>query len=113
MQRNDLVPQDIVARLQGGWDLGDPGDVVREECVSGPGARVRAAKPATCVEFNERKGRFVNGGTFAVARGYVVNDGAFVGSGPGVPLESDGVAGFDSDVGLAGGGGFVADDVAG
>lgn len=109
VQGQDLVAEDVVAGGDIGGDADGPLVVVLHQDVGGVG--VRGLDETGAVNLEPAEAGLVGGGAVAVAAGEVVKDGTLVGLGPSSPLESDGVAGGDSDVALAGGGITVADDV--
>jgi hypothetical protein len=114
MQRNNLMPQHIRARLQRSRDSDRPRIVVGYKIIDRPVPRCRAIVQTDLVDFGEFERGFVDGGAVVVgAGGQVVEDGAAVAGRPGVPEELDGLAGDDGDVRFAGFAGFVADDVGG
>lgn len=116
VQRDDLVPQHVVSRLQRARDLDAPGVVVRGEIVRGPVAGDGGwGDNARGVDFREFEGCRGRGRAFAVTGGKIVNHGSLMRIWPGQrrPLQLDGIAGFDRDVELARGGGFMAGDVGG
>ena len=65
------------------------------------------------VDLNELKLRLIDRLAGSIAVGEIGDDGAFVGRGPWGPLEGDFIAGGDRDVGLAGSGIKMADDLRG
>lgn len=108
------MPQHISARLQTRRNGHRPRIITRDQIISPPSSRRGSALQTDLVNFGEFERCFVDFGAVVVgAGGEVVEDGAFVARGPGVPEELDGLAGDDGDVGFAGGTGFVADYVAG
>lgn len=114
MQRNNLVPQHIRARLERSRDRHGPRIVVGHQVIDRPVPRRGPVVQADLVDFGEFEGRLVDGRAVVVgAGGQVVEDGAAVAGRPGVPEELDGLAGDDGDVRFAGFAGFVADDVGG
>lgn len=77
VQRDDLVAEHVVARLEGGGDGDVVGEVVCEQVVGGPHTRVGARDQARGVDLDPLEGGLVNGGR--VIRGSdVVDDGAVV-----------------------------------
>jgi hypothetical protein len=114
MQRDDLMPQHICARLQRRRNRDAPRVVAGYQVVDRPVPRRRPVVQADLVDFGEFERRLVDGRAVVVgAGGQVVEDGAAVAGRPGVPEELDGLAGDDGDVRFAGFAGFVADDVGG
>ena len=103
VQGNDFVAQDVVARGERLGDVDGPLVAVGDQLVRGPGVG-GGVDDTGGGELEEGEGLLVGGGAVAVALSQVVDDGAVVGLGPGVPLESHGAAGGDGDGGLAGGG---------
>jgi hypothetical protein len=103
VQSDDFVTQDVVARGEGLGDVDGPLVAVGDELVGAPlvGGGVDDTRRG---ELEEGEGLLVGGGAVALALGEVVDDGAVVGLGPGVPLQGHGAAGGDGDGGFAGGG---------
>ena len=103
---DDLVAEDIVARSHARGDGDGPRVAVGHELVGRPGAGVGARDEAGLGDLGEGEEALVDGGAVAAAaRGEVVDDGAAVGLGPGVPDQGHAAAGGD----LGGDGGAVAD----
>ena len=114
MQRNNLVPQHIRARLERSRDRHGPRIVVGHQVIDRPVPWRGPVVQTDLVDFGEFEGGLVDGRAVVVgAGGQVVEDGAAVAGRPGVPEELDGLAGDDGDVRFAGFAGFVADDVGG
>jgi len=114
MQTHNLMPQHIRPSLQPTRNRHRPRIITRNQIVRPPSPRRRTAFQADLVDFSEFEGGFVGGGAVVVgAGGEVVEDGAFVAGGPGVPEELHGLAGGDGDVGFSWSAGFVADYVGG
>ena len=108
------MPKHIRASLQRTGNRHDPRVVVSDEIVGAPGSWCRTTLEAELVDFGEFEGCFVDGAAVVVgACGEVVEYGAFVAWGPGVPEELHGLARDHGDVGFAGFAGFVADYVGG
>ncbi|GJC98596.1 hypothetical protein ColKHC_07422 [Colletotrichum higginsianum] len=107
VESNDLVAPDVLAGLQGGGDGDLPGEVLGDELVGSPAA----AGETSLLDLEELERGLVDGGAVVTARGEVVDDGALVGLGPGVPEDLELVTGGNlggqgSVLGVA-----VADDV--
>jgi len=113
MQGDDLMAQDVVPGLEVLGDDDAPGVVVRDHLVGDPRARVRAAEQPALADLEPLQRALVDGLAGPVAVRQVVDDGALVGGWPRRPLQGDDAAGFDGGGGLAGGCGFVAEDVGG
>ena len=113
MQRDDLVPRDVVPRRDGRRDRDGPGVVRGDELVGRPGAGVAGRLEALGVDFEEGEFGLVDFGAVALAVGEVGDDGPVVTVGPGRPEERDLVASGNGNGGSAGGGALVADDVRG
>lgn len=114
MEGDDLVAQDVVARLDRRRDGDEPGQPVGHHDVVGPVARAGRGRRVCftgAVDLEEAQRRLVDRLAGAVARRQVVDDGPVVRVGPRVPGQGDGVAGGDADVALGGAGAAVADDV--
>jgi hypothetical protein len=108
------MPQHIRARFQRARNRDGPRVVVGYQIVCAPSPRRGSALQAELVDFGEFQSGFVDCGAVVVgAGGEVVDYGAFVAGGPGVPEELHGLPRDDGDVGFAGGAGFVADYVGG
>jgi len=103
VQGDNFVAQDVVARGEGLGDVDGPLVAVGDQLVGAPGVG-GGVDDARRGELEEGQALLVGGGAVALALGQVVDDGAVVGLGPGVPLEGHGAAGSDGDGGLAGGG---------
>jgi len=108
------MPQHIRASFQRARNRHRPRIVISHQIIRPPSAWRGPGFEAELVDFGEFEVCF--GGRGAVvggAGGEVVEDGAFVAGGPGVPEELHGLAGDDGDVGFAWRAGFVADYVGG
>lgn len=77
VQRDDLVAQHVVARLEGRRDGDVVGEVVGDQVVGCPHARVGAGDEARRVDLDPGEGRLVDGGGVVGGRD-VVDDGAVV-----------------------------------
>lgn len=77
VQRDDLMAQHVVARLEGRGDGDVVGEVVGDQVVGRPHAWVGAGDEARGVDLHPGQGRLVDGGR-VVGRGDVVDDGAVV-----------------------------------
>lgn len=87
MQRDDLVPQDILPRCYIRRNRDGPCVVVGNESVSRPGTRVASRQQADSVDFEPSQRRFIDRRTGPITRGEIVDDGPVVGGGPGGPFE--------------------------
>ena len=110
-EREDLVAEHVVAGREVGGDLDGPRVAGGNELVGRPVAGVRAVDQAALGDLDEREALLVDGGAVGVAGRDVVDHGAVVALGPGVPLQRDGAAGGDGGVVVGGDGALVADDV--
>jgi hypothetical protein len=88
VQGNDLVAENVLAGGNRLGDLDGPSEVVGDELLGGPLATVETG----LVDLEEAQVRGLGGGR-VVDLGEVVDDGAVVGRGPGVPGHVDGSAG--------------------
>lgn len=114
VQGDDLVAPDVVARLEVRRDLDEPRVVVGDQEVRPPGTREDGIVDQTdAADVEELERGLVDGGAVAIVTlGQHVDDGAFVGTRPGGPVDLDVVAGLDRGVPTGVGGILVADDVA-
>lgn len=115
VEGDDLVSENVEAGLDVLGDLDHPAVAVGDELVGGVLAGGGGAVDQTLLaDLEELEGLLVDGLAAAgAAGGEVVEDGALVGLGPGVPLEEDAVTGGDTGVTLGVLGILVADDVGG
>jgi hypothetical protein len=94
---DDLVAEDVGARGNAGRNGGHPGEAILNQLISDPATRsLGAVKEATLVDLEELKGGLLDGAAVTVAAGKVVDDGADVRLGPGVPGDGDGVTSSNS-----------------
>lgn len=107
------MAQHVVARLEIFGNLYNPGIVVADQHVRGPGARVSATEKANAINLKEFKCSLIHGLAGAIAVGQVVNDGAFVWPRNRHPLEKHRVSGIDRCVPLCVGPILVADYIRG
>lgn len=77
MEGNDLVTQDVVTSLEGGWDGKFVGEVVGDQVVGGPDSSVGARDETSGVDLDPLEGGLVNGGWVISGRN-VGDDGALV-----------------------------------
>ena len=113
VQGNDFVANDIVASLQILGDSSSRGEVGLDKVVGGPCSSAAWSDQTSLRDLAPAKSAGSEGGAVTVARSDVVDDGALVAVGPGVPVE--GQLGASCDVGVEPGGGraLVAVDVVG
>lgn len=107
------MAQHIVTCLEILGNLDNPGIVVANQHVRGPGARVSATEKTNAINLEEFKSSLINGLAGAIAVGHIVNDGALVWPWNRHPLEKHRVSGFDRRVPLCIGAILVADYVRG
>jgi hypothetical protein len=88
VEADDLVAEHVVTRGQARGDIDLPGVAVGDQVVRGPAAGVGAGLEASLGNLDPLERRLVDGAEVARDRGDVVNDGAVVAFGPGVPLVS-------------------------
>lgn len=87
MERDDLMADNIVARLKCWRDGDGPAIVIRNQYVSGPSARVAAAEESFLINLEPFQSGFVDRLAGSVAVAHVIEDWAMVACGPGRPLE--------------------------
>lgn len=111
---DDLVAKDVLAGTDVGGNLDHPAVVVVNEDIGSPPARGLGTVDKTSLgDLEELESSLLNLVAASVtARGKVVNDGAVVRLGPGVPLNKDAVTRGNNDAALSVGRVLVADDVA-
>jgi hypothetical protein len=108
VQGDELVAQDVVTRLKIFGNLYNPGIIVADQHVRGPGAWIPAAKKANAINLEEFKCGFIHGLALAIAVGQVVNDSAFVRPRNRHPLEKHSVPSLDRCMPFCVGGILVA-----
>lgn len=113
VKSNDLVAEDVVTRGNALRDLDHPSDTIVQELVGTIGAGGgRAINETDLANLEEFEGGLVDRGTTGItAAGEVVDDGAVVRIGPGVPLDVDGVTSSNLGEALGVLAALVADDV--
>jgi hypothetical protein len=111
VQGEDLVAEDVVAGGQVAGDVDGPGVAVADQVVRGPVAGVGARVEAGLADLGKGERALVDRGKVARDGGQVVDDGAVVRVGPGVPLQGHRAAGGNGDGVANGRRALVADDV--
>ena len=112
VETDELVTEHVAARRNRGRDLDVPLIASADELVGGPLARrAVAVNKALLRNLEEVQVAGLGRRAAAGALGEIVDDRAMVALRPGVPLQGDGRAGCDGDLGRAGGRALVAGDV--
>lgn len=101
MQRDDLVAQDVVARLDVGRDLDEPREAIRHHHIVRPvtgAGRATGGDFSRSIDLEELESGLVDSLTRAIAWRQIVEDWAMVRVRPCVPGKRDGVAGRNTSM---------------